>query len=233
MLQSIRQLYGKKLGTQDGEIGHVKDFYFNDRQWAVRYVVADTGSWLPGRVVLLSPHAFGNFHMEGDSLLVNLTRKQIEDSPLIESHKPVSRQYEDDYYRYYGWPSYWEGGAMWGATGFPVAPMPSVVPGGGEGGGTGSSNDGDPHLRSAKAVNGYHIQTKEGSIGHVVDFMIDDRSWAILHMVVEAGYWFSGREIMISTKDIDHISYEESKVFVNVTKESIMDAKECHIPHVA
>jgi hypothetical protein len=60
MLRSLRQLYGKKLRASDGDIGHVKDFYFNDQQWAIRYVVADTGSWLSGRLVLIPPHAFGN-----------------------------------------------------------------------------------------------------------------------------------------------------------------------------
>ena len=100
MLRSINQLYGDKLGASDGEIGQVKDFYFDDQNWAIRYLVADTGSWLPGRQVLISPHAFGSLYQAGKLLLVNLTRKQIEDSPSIESHKPVSRQYEEEYYRY-------------------------------------------------------------------------------------------------------------------------------------
>ena len=95
MLRSIRQLYGKKLAASDGHIGHVKDFYFNDQRWAIRYVVADTGSWLSDRLVLISPRAFGNLHQGGDCLLVNLTRQQIENSPAIESHEPVSRQYEE------------------------------------------------------------------------------------------------------------------------------------------
>jgi hypothetical protein len=58
MLRSIKQLYGDKLGASDGEIGHVKDFYFDDQSWVVRYLVADTGNWLSGRQVLISPHAF-------------------------------------------------------------------------------------------------------------------------------------------------------------------------------
>ena len=101
MLRSIKQLYGKKLGTSDGDIGHVKDFYFNDQQWAVRYVIADTGTWLLGRLVLISPDAFGNFHQDGERLLVNLTRQQIGNSPAIESHKPVLRQHEGEYNPYY------------------------------------------------------------------------------------------------------------------------------------
>ena len=124
MLQSIKQLYGNKLGASDGEIGHVKDFYFDDQNWAVRYVVADTGSWLPGRQVLISPHSLGGLDQAGKVLRVNLTRKQIEDSPSIESHKPVSRQYEEEYYRYYGWPYYWQGDGLWGMSGFPILELP-------------------------------------------------------------------------------------------------------------
>ena len=97
MLQSLKQLHENKLGASDGEIGHVSDFYFDDKSWVVRYVVADTGSWLPGRQVLISPRAFGNIHQTGKVLSVNLSRKQIESSPVISSYKPVSRQYEEEY----------------------------------------------------------------------------------------------------------------------------------------
>ena len=231
MLRSVKRLYGEKLGTSEGDIGHVKDFYFDDQKWAVRYVVVDTGSWLSARPVLLAPHAFPSLHQDGKVLLVNLTRQQIENSPSIDLHKPVSRQYEEEYYRYYGWPSYWLGDLMWGISDFPAVPpppgpFPSVK--------TNASGDHqrrvDPHLRSTQALSGYHIQTGEGTIGHVTDFMMDDNSWAIRHVVVETGHWFSGKEILISTNHIDWISYEESKVFVNVTKEAILQAPEYHVP---
>ena len=124
MLRSVKKLYGDKLGASDGEIGHVKDFYFDDQNWVVRYLVVDTGSWLSGRKVLISPHAFGRLHQAGKLLQVNLTRKQIEDSPSIESHKPVSRQYEEEYHRYYGWPYYWQGEGLWGMSGFPILELP-------------------------------------------------------------------------------------------------------------
>lgn len=233
MLRSIKQLYGKKLCASDGEIGHVEDFYFNDQQWAIRYVVAATGTWLSERLVLISPYAFGDFYQDGNCLLLNLTRQQIENGPAIESHKPVSRQYEEDYYRYYGWPSYWVGGGMWGLGGFPVAPPAYLMPGKEENTGWVSSNGDDPHLRSTRDLGGYHIQTGEGAIGHVTDFMIDGRSWEIRHLVVETGHWLSGKEIVISPKHIDCISYEESKVFVNVTREAIRQAPEYHVPQSA
>lgn len=230
MLRSIKKLYGEKLGTAEGEIGFVKDFYFDDQSWAVRYIVVDTGTWLPGRQVLLSPHAFGSFYQDGDTLLVNLSRRQIEESPAIETHKPVSRQYEEEYYRYYGWPTYWDAAGMTGLGGFPMAPPPHLVPIGEKGDHSSLAMGDDPHLRSTEAVTGYHIQTGEGVMGHVTDFMIDDRSWAIRHIVVQTGLWLSGKEIVISPAQIERISYEESKVFVNATKESFQNASEYQMP---
>src|ERR1051325_8609750 len=212
MLRSLRQLYGKKLGASDGDIGHVRDFYFHDQQWAIRYVVADTGSWLPGRLVLIPLHAFGNLHQNADCLLMNLTRQQIENSPAIESHKPVSLQYQ----------AYWDAVETSGMGGFSeTPPPPHLVPN--------KPGSDHVHLQSTQALSGYLIQTSDGAIGHVIDFIIDDNSWAICHLVVETGHWYSHKEIAISPKHIDRISYEESKVFVNVSKETIMEPPQYHV----
>jgi hypothetical protein len=222
MLRSIKELYGNKLGASDGDIGQVKDFYFNDQSWAVRYLVADTGTWLPGRQVLLSPHAFGKLHQAGKLLFVNLTRKQIENSPSIESHKPVSRQYEEEYYRYYGWPNYWQGDGLWGMTGFPILELPTkTLP---DGRVTANSRQPGPteaHLRSAQAVNGCHLQASDGIIGHICDFMMDDTSWAIHQLVIKTGHRFTGKEVQIPTNKVDRISYSDSTVFVNLTKAAV------------
>ena len=157
MLRSIKQLYGDKLGASDGDIGHVKDFYFDARNWAVRYLVADSGSWLTGRQVLISPHAFGSLNQVGKVLRVNLTRQQIENSPPIESHKPVSRQYEEEYYRYYGWPFYWRGDALWGLSGFPILEKTALLSRASRPPISGLPPEAaDTRLWSTQAVNGYH-----------------------------------------------------------------------------
>ena len=212
MLKSAKRLYGNRLGATDGELGHVKDLYFDDRDWCVRYLVADTGSWIPGRLVLIPPHAIGK-RIEGRAILaVNLTRAQIENSPSIATHKPVSRQFEDEYHRYYGWPTYWQGEAM-----VPIDLLP--IPG--------DSVDRRPvsaaesHLRSAQAVVGYHVQASDRIIGHVSDFLIDEAGWKIRRLVVRIGHRFSGREVEISASAVDHISYTESKVFVHLTGDEL------------
>jgi len=230
MLQSIKQLHGNKLGASDGDIGQVKDFYFDDKSWAVRYLVADTGSWLPGRQVLLSPHAFGSLHHDGKVLQVKLTRKKIEDSPAIETHKPVSRQHEEEYHRYYGWPAYWLGDGMWGMGGASILETPPKTPAGGSAAANGPQpKPADAHLRSTQAVSGYHVQATDGIVGHVCDFMMDDQSWAIGQLVVKIGHRFTGAEVLIPVSEVDRISYDDSTVFVKLTKEAIEKSPAYHL----
>ncbi|MEY4917893.1 MAG: hypothetical protein RL616_1806 [Verrucomicrobiota bacterium] len=222
MSHSLKQLNGKKLDASDGEIGQVKDFYFDDQSWAVRYVVAETGTWLTSRQVLLSPRAFGSLFPDGRDLIVNLTRQQIEDSPPIEWHKPVSRQYEEEYHRYYGWPNYWEGDGLLGTlNNFPILEVPEKNPSNVAAAIAKKAKSPDAHLRSTQAVKGYHLQATDGIIGHVHDFMMDEESWVIGELVIKTGSRFSGHEVLIPVSKVIRISYEESTVFVSLTKEAV------------
>ena len=226
MLLNTQKICGHKLAASDGDIGHVKDFYFDEKTWALRYLVADTGTWLTSRQVLLSPYAFGSCDQDGKILHINLTRKQIENSPSIDVDRPVSRQYEENYYNYYGWPVYWQGGKTWGAADYPgmLPAIPSGVLRSYE-----YVQWDNIDLRSTKAVTGYHIEATDGTIGSVSGFMVDDRRWVIRELAVEAGHWYSGKEILILPSKIERISYSESKVFVNLTKADIQRTAEKHL----
>jgi len=227
MLRRIGELYGYRLGASDGDIGHVKDFYFDDRNWAIRYVVADTGSWLPSRQVLISPHPLGPvLHVE-KVLRVDLTRKQIEQSPSIDSHKPVSRQYEEEYYRYYGWPYYWRGDALWGMSGFPILELPPEPLSIGSTAAISPHQQSDLHLRSTQAIHGYDVRAgRDKSIGHVCDFIMDSQRWWIRQLVVKTGHRLSGKDVLIETKNVERISYDQSTVFVNLSRESVEQSSE-------
>jgi hypothetical protein len=230
MLRSIKKLYGDKLGASDGDLGQVKDFYFDDQSWAVRYLVADTGTWLTTRQVLLSPHALGDLNQTEKILRVNLTRKQIEGSPSIEWHKPVSRQYEEEYYRYYGWPYYWQGDGLWGMSGFPILELPpKTAPSGRLAPMDVKHKRSDAHLCSTQAVNGYHLKAGDGLSGHVCDFVMDDQSWVIRQLVIKTGHRFSGKEVQIPVGKVDRISYEDSTVFVNLTMEAVEQSPAHHL----
>lgn len=229
MLQNTKDLYGHKLAALDGEIGHVKDFYFDDKIWVIRYLVADTGSWLTGRLVLLSPHAFGNWDQFEQTLHLELPIKKIESCPSIESHKPVSRQNEVDYHRYYGWPAYWNGGAIWGLGGSPLVLAPSKE----DLKANQNHHHEDKHLQSSQAITGYQIQAGDEMLGHVSGFLVDDRNWTIHKLVVKSGHWYSGQEILVSPNKVERISCTESKVYVNLTKSDIQGAKESEFAKVS
>jgi len=228
MYLNSTKIVGHKLATLDGELGRVEDFYFDDKTWAVRYLIAATGTWLTGRQVLLSPYAFGRFDQEGEVLPVNLTRQQIERSPGIDRHRPVSRQFEQNYYRYYGWPPYWEGGKTWGAGDFPVVMRPAPM----ESPPIYQYDQWDEvELRSMRAVTGYKINTLDGEIGTVSGFIVDDESWIIRDLAVETGHWYAGKEIMIATGKVERISHREALVFVNLTRDEIEGTARNEVVH--
>ena len=219
MLHSIQQRYGEKLRASDGEIGHVRDFYFDDNNWTVRYLVADTGGWLSGRLVLISPQALGPLYPEGKVILVNLSRQQIEESPSIDEHMPVSRQLEEEYHRHYGYAYYAESMPLWGLGGYPVLAPPPLE--------TDAKQEGvDSHLRSARIVAGYNVEANDGVVGAVADFLIDARTWVIREIVVECGHWYSGKKVFISTDKVSRISHDQSTVYVDATKHAFRDASE-------
>lgn len=215
MLTKVKTLKGYKLHSLDGEIGKVQEFYFDDYHWTVRYLIADTGNWLTGKKVLISPYALDDVNREEKYISVSLTKKQIEDSPSLDSDKPVSRHFEEKYYGHYGWPSYWSGAFMWGS-------YPNIV----------RNPDSwkepakeekawDLHLRSTAVVSGHHVQAKDGEIGHVDDFIIDDETWAIRYLVIDTGNWRPRKKVLIAPQWIERVSWRESKVFVNLLRDAI------------
>ena len=124
MLRSIKDIEGYAIGAADGVIGHVKDLYFDDEAWTVRYFVVDAGGWLSNRKVLVSPLAVGKPGTTEKVLPVSLTREQVKNSPDIDTDKPVSRQHEIEYLGYYGYPLYWGGGEFWGEGIYPGSMLP-------------------------------------------------------------------------------------------------------------
>ena len=205
MLSKAKALKGYKLASLDGEIGAVKEFYFDDRHWTIRYLVVDTGNWLTGTKVLISPVSLVEVRRDEQNIVVKLTRKQIEDSPSLESDKPVSRQFEEDYRGYY--PFIVRDPEQWTES-------------------THRHKKWDPHLRSTDDVTGHAVQASDGEIGRVEDFIIDDQSWAIRYLIIDTGNWWPGRSVLVSPRWIERVSWTESKVFVNLPQEAIKQSPE-------
>lgn len=220
MLHNAKTLTGYALESLNGNIGKVKDLYFDDQHWTIRYLVANTGSWLTGRQVLISPYALVAADEDKQHIEVNLSIEEIEDSPSLDTDKPVSRQFEEDYYAYYDWPMYWGGPYTWGN--YPTLIRDKELRKGHKPNG----QSWDPHLRSTNSVRGHYIHALDGDIGHVVDFIIDDKTWIIRHIIVDTTNWWPGKKVIISPQHIDRVSWDESKVFVNLTRETIKHSLE-------
>src|SRR4051794_20085897 len=124
MIHSVGDLQRFTIGATDGDIGQINDVYFDDERWVIRYLVVDTGKWLPGRKVLVSPFAVQMIEWARGRVDVRLTRQQVEGSPDVDTTKPVSRQNEEAYLRYYGYPYYWGGPDLWGVAAYPIMPPP-------------------------------------------------------------------------------------------------------------
>lgn len=211
---------GHRLHATDGVIGSIHDFSFDDRSWKIRYVVVNTGGWLTGRQVLLSPVSFGSPDWEQSAIPVALTREQIEKSPSIDDDRTVSRQHEIDLHKYYGWPPYWTsvplGGIGW-------VPLPTEALTEGEGG---SEPEGDPNLRSVREVRTYKIHALDGDMGRVDDFLFEDEDWSIRYLVVDTRTWLRGKSVLVSPGWIGSIQWDEKKVYVDLTREAIRGAPE-------
>jgi hypothetical protein len=221
MLRSVNHTIGFTIRATDGDIGKVSEFYFDDRHWAVRYLVVNTGNWLAERLVLVSPIAISTMEWENHRLDVQLTRSQVEKSPDIDTRKTVSRQHESDYFLYYGYPSYWDGPYIWGRAQQPAgllnaAAIAAVPP----------SAATESHLRGTREVTGYHIEAIDGKLGHVENFIMDDETWAIRYLVVNTSNWGLGRKLLVAPNWVERVSWEDSKVAVDLSLLTLKNSPE-------
>jgi hypothetical protein len=226
MLNIITHLKGFTIRATDGEIGTAGVLYFDDETWTVRYLTADTGGWLGGRQVLISPFSIVRVNWRERRVVVSLTREQVEHSPDIMTHLPISRQHETAYLGYFGYPNYWGGPYQWGPGYFPTALAVPAIESPEALAERAKAESKDSHLRSTGAVSGYDIQAIDGEIGHVCGFVLDDETWSIRYMEVATRNWWPGKKVLFAPGWIQRISWMSSKVHVGLTRQAIQSAPE-------
>lgn len=215
MKRNIKSLIGFTLSAADGEIGKVKEFYFDDETWTIRYLIVDTGTWLSGRVVLIAPEALLSPDWLNKTFPVNLNKEQIENSPDINTDVPVSRQEEIKLHAYYPWAAYWAAYYMMG----PTTDLEQKKQ-------WEDDRSDDKHLRSTRTVTGYSIKAIDGKIGDVEDLLVDENSWKIDFMLVDIGHWFSGKKVLLSPNLIKEIDWETTSVIVETTVAQVKNSPE-------
>ena len=214
------------IRATDGELGTVIDLYIDDETWAIRYLIADTGKWLSGRRVLISPMSVIHLDLAAARVDVALTKRQVEHSPEIDTHLPVSRQHEATFLGYYGYPYYWGGPYLWGPAFFPAGLGVSEKRSAEALAEKVRKESPDSHLRSTEAVTGYDIAAADGEIGHVDGFVVDDEAWAIRYLEVATRNWLPGKKVLVSPAWIERVSWTDSTVYAGLTREAIKDAPE-------
>ena len=237
MLRTMKELRSYTIGASDGDVGHVKDFYFDDQDWVIRYLVVETGSWMNSRKVLVSPYAIGEADWISHRLPVRISREQVKNSPDIDTNKPVSRQHEVHYADYYGYPYYWEGSGYWGGDlFFPSARLTAdaedeahqevrdeVAAVYARADAKEHAHD-DPHLRSCEAVQGYHVHASDGDLGHISGMLVDEETWAIRYLVIDTSNWWAGHKVLIPPQWVSRIDWAQSLVDIQMTRKTIQNA---------
>ena len=228
MLIGASEIAGRGVRATDAAIGQLADLLFDDESWTVRWAVVDTGTWLPGRQVLIPPEAIGEIDPVAGEVSVAMSSERLRESPGIATDEPVSRQLEAELYDYYGWAPYWAGGpAAYGAAvappGGPLIP-PGQVPGARQE--EPPRREGDEHLRSAGEVTGYHIGATDGEIGHVEELLIERESWAVRYLVVDTRNWWPGRMVLVAPHWARSISWADREVHVDLRRRQIEESPE-------
>lgn len=229
MLRNLKQIEGRSLQAQDGVVGEVKDVYFDDHHWHVRYLVVQTGAWLHKRKVLISPEVLSGLDWSRQAFPVNLTIDQVRNSPSIDTDEPVSRQHEETLRQYYGWPPYW--GGVFTEGGIVPPPITTPIPAGNtsepgltDGEAPLRRPNGNPYLRSANDTLHSHIEAEDGSIGHVADFLFDDDAWRVRYLVIDTRNWLPGRKVIVAPEWIRDVSWERRAVRVDLTRDAIKNS---------
>jgi PRC-barrel domain len=226
MLRDASELEGLVIRASDGELGTVKEFYFDDSSWAIRYLVVETGRWLGGKEVLISPYSILKTDWKARQVDVALTKKQVENSPSVDTKLPVSRQHESDYLGYYGYPYYWGGPCLWGSEYYPLGLTTPADASQRKDLDKDHATAQDTHLRSTLGVSGYSMETVDGDIGHVHGFVLDEEAWAIRYIVVSTTNWWPGKKVLVSPEWIRKVSWSEYKLHTDLTREAIKSAPE-------
>jgi hypothetical protein len=230
MILLLKDIKGCSVRATDGDIGKVADCYFEEDRWVVRYLMVDTGGWLGGRKVLISPMSFERVDPSSKVVHLNTDRARVKGSPSWEVARPISRRYETEYYGYFGYPYYWGGAGLWGVRATPAGitvpqpPPPASQPA--PTAGSRTEPEGESHIRSVHNVTGYYIQATDGTIGHLEDFLTEPDSWRIDSVIIDTSNMPGGKPVTLSSERIRRIDSSKKMVFVNATKDEIKNSLE-------
>jgi hypothetical protein len=217
MIFRLTELIKYVVRAKDGIIGEVEDFYFDAFEWRLRYLVIAGNEEMDRRKLLISTVALDRPDYENSQLDIDLSKEIVKNSPEVTLDRPITREEEVALHSYYQWPFYWEAA---GVSAYPFIEMVSDMKK------QEAEADNVHLLRSATQLLSLSIQARDGSIGYVDDFLIEDEQWNMLYLVVDTGTWLPGRKVLISPQWIKKIHWVEATVDVDLSRETIKNSPE-------
>ena len=201
MLRSIRELFGYTVREVDGEIGLVRDFLVDNREWNVTYLEIDLTQWFPGKKVIVPPSRIGQPDGKKFEVPLLLSKAQVVNSPAIKLDETVCRLHEEELALHFGWD-------------------PCIIS-------TDSKKVEDhSHLQSSRELMGYHLHATDGRIGHIEDFILDDEDWILRYAVVDTRDWLPGRRVLMPLPWITTVIWKENSVLIDHSRENVKNSPE-------
>lgn len=198
IVHGYRTLKGLPLVARDGRAGQVVDLYFDDHAWAARYLIGHLDG--QNRSVLIELEAIGRLSEPSHQVAVGLTRAQLAQAPDAATIRPVSEQAAPTGRRWRSWPPYSTTAALSAPVAAGLQPGAAAAVEGDKrwaplADEAGAARRDDPHLRSMEEVTGYVCRREDTELGHVEDFLLDERDWSVRAVVIRSPSDPTEREI--------------------------------------
>lgn len=221
MLHSLNNLDNFELFTVDGPMGFCKDFLFNDEQWSLHYLLADTHKWVPGgKKMLIHSNAIEEIDAASKIIRLNVTARQLKDSPSLLSSEPISRAYEKTYMCYFDYATYHVGPIPLDTWFVGVHPERVKL----------VSAPAEPaseknHVHSAHFVEDYDLDVDHTKHGKIVDFVFDDKTWNIVFLAIELKAWAGhSQPVLLAPNELEVIDWANQQVHVELPVETLKNS---------
>lgn len=203
MLRNTQDLIGDKIHAVDGDIGRVASVLFDDRDWRVRYLAVDTGGWLGGREVLIPAPALDAARSSERRLAVALTRETIESAPGVGADPPAEQRHAEAQAKHGGLSLFW-------------APPEEAELSARERTEQrerrlreAEARAANANLHSSRALRHYAVRGPDAPLGRLADLRIDDASWTVSDLVVEA---HDGRTWQVPPQAVETIDWKAREI---------------------
>jgi sporulation protein YlmC with PRC-barrel domain len=219
VLIGLTELKTYQVTSRGGEIGRVADVVFPRGEWVVRYIVVRSDEL--ERKIILPCSCLEQANRRKRLLEADVERSQVEASPDLDLTKQIEHREEQDLYECYGWPPYWLQEEQ------DVTPTGALSGEPEQTGGPDQAEFSSPELQLATdLVGAYAVHAHEGEFGVLQDIAVDDQTWMIPYLVVDAPAKHSC--ILVETDRVSEVDWVTKEVYVSLPADMLLDSPVYH-----